>query len=101
MNAIGASCGVLYDVICAVPAASNAAGLIRLAQATGAARPRHRKHLMAERLVNADEMARLTGDRVRTNFRTHDEPCEPSQRGRLSSRTGDIQHGERVDGGHP
>ena len=66
---------MLYVVVCAAPAASNVAELVRLAQAAGwmvrvIATP------MAERFIDAGQLAELTGDRVRTSFRMPDEPDE-------------------------
>ena len=75
MNASGGSQGVLYAVACAAPAASNLGEFVRLAQEAGwtvraIATP------MGERFVDTDELAELTGDRVRIGFRMPDEPDE-------------------------
>lgn len=75
MNSSGGSRGVLYVVACAAPAASDIASLVKLAQTAGwlvhvIATP------MGERFIDADELAALTGDRVRTGFRMPDEPDE-------------------------
>lgn len=73
MVSIGALRRVLYQVVCAAPAASSVAQFVDLAQEAGwsvrvIATP------MGMRFVDADELARLTGDRVRANFRMPDEP---------------------------
>ena len=70
---IGALRRVLYQVVCAAPAASSVAQFAHLAQEAGwsvrvIATP------MGMRFVDADELARLTGDRVRANFQMPDEP---------------------------
>src|SRR5215831_17694281 len=74
MSASG-STGVLYTVMCAAPAASSVDEFVRLAQGAGwtvrvIATP------MGERFVDTDELAELTGDRVRVGFRMPDEPDE-------------------------
>jgi len=74
MSASG-STGVLYTVVCAAPAASSVDEFVRLAQGAGwtvrvIATP------MGERFVDTDELAELTGDRVRVGFRMPDEPDE-------------------------
>lgn len=75
MNASGGSPGVLYTVACAAPAASNVSELVGLALEAGwtvrvIATP------MGERFIDIDELAELTGDRVRIGFRMPDEPDE-------------------------
>ena len=66
---------MLYVVVCAAPAASHVGELVSLARDAGwvvrvIATP------MGERFIDADRLARLTGDRVRTGFRMPDEPDE-------------------------
>jgi phosphopantothenoylcysteine synthetase/decarboxylase len=75
MNASVRSLGVLYVVVCAAPAASRVEELVSLAQDAGwvvrlIATP------MGERFIDAEQLAELTGDRVRTGFRMPDEPDE-------------------------
>jgi hypothetical protein len=72
--------GVLYVVVCAAPAASGVGEFVSLAQGAGwvvrvIATP------MGERFIDADQLAGLTGDRVRTGFRMPDEPDELPQAG--------------------
>ncbi|MFS2291349.1 MAG: flavoprotein [Actinomadura sp.] len=67
--------GVLYHVVCAAPAASDAETFVRMAQAEGwrvcvIATP------MGLRFIDAPRLAELTGERVRTDFRMPDEPDE-------------------------
>jgi phosphopantothenoylcysteine synthetase/decarboxylase len=67
--------GVLYHVVCAAPAASNAETFVGLAQAAGwrvcvIATP------MGLRFIDAPRLAELTGERVRSEFRMPDEPDE-------------------------
>ena len=67
--------GVLYVVACAAPAASDVDEFVSLAREAGwtvrvIATP------MGERFIDADRLAGLTGDRVRTGFRMPDEPDE-------------------------
>jgi phosphopantothenoylcysteine synthetase/decarboxylase len=59
---------VLYQVVCAAPAASSAADFVRLAQDAGW-RVRVIVTPMGMRFVDADHLAELTGDRVRADFR--------------------------------
>ena len=59
---------ILYLVVCAAPAALRVADFVRLAQEAGwlvraIATP------MGMRFIDADQLARLTGDRVRVDFR--------------------------------
>jgi phosphopantothenoylcysteine synthetase/decarboxylase len=75
MNTGGRSVSVLYGVVCAAPAASTVGDFVRLAQRAGwllrvIATP------MGRRFVDADELAELTGDRVRMDFRMPDEADE-------------------------
>jgi phosphopantothenoylcysteine synthetase/decarboxylase len=75
MNTSSGSRGVLYVVVCAAPAASDVGELVSLAQEAGwvvrvIATP------MGERFIDAEQLAGLTGDRVRTGFRMPDEPDE-------------------------
>jgi hypothetical protein len=57
---------VLYVIVCGAPAASNVGEFIRLAQDAG----------WLVRVIDAAQLAALTGDRVRTGFRMLDEPDE-------------------------
>jgi phosphopantothenoylcysteine synthetase/decarboxylase len=66
---------VLYQVVCAAPAASGVADFVRLAQA-GGWRVRVIVTPMGIRFVDADHLAELTGDRVRVDFRMPDEADE-------------------------
>jgi phosphopantothenoylcysteine synthetase/decarboxylase len=75
MNASGGSPGVLYAVVCAAPAASNVSEFIRVAR-HAAWTVRVISTPMGERFIDADELAELTGDRVRIGFRMPDEPDE-------------------------
>ena len=75
MNASGESPGVLYAVVCAAPAASNVSEFIRLAR-DAAWTVRVISTPMGERFIDTDELAELTGDRVRTGCRMPDEPDE-------------------------
>ena len=75
MSASGGSQGVLYTVVCAAPAASSVDEFVRLAQEAGWT-VRVIVTPMGERFVDADELAELTGDRVRIGFRMPDEPDE-------------------------
>jgi hypothetical protein len=63
-----ASRGVLYIVVCAAPAASGVEDLVLLAQAAG-----WRVYVIATplglRFVDADRLASLTGEPVRTEWR--------------------------------
>ena len=66
---------MLYVVVCAAPAASGVGELVSLARDAGwvvrvIATP------MGERFIDADQLAELAGDRVRTGFRMPDEPDE-------------------------
>jgi phosphopantothenoylcysteine synthetase/decarboxylase len=75
MNTSGRSPGVLYVVVCAAPPASGVGEFVSLAKDAGwlvrvIATP------MAERFIDADQLAELTGDRVRMGFRMPDEPDE-------------------------
>jgi phosphopantothenoylcysteine synthetase/decarboxylase len=75
MNMNSPTPDVLYLVVCAAPAASAVADLVRMAQGDGwlvrvIATP------MAMRFINADELAGLTGDRVRADFRMPGEADE-------------------------
>jgi len=75
MNTRGGSPGVLYVVVCAAPAASDVAEFVSLARDAGwvvrvIATP------IGERFIDAEQLAELTGDRVRTGFRMPDEPDE-------------------------
>lgn len=67
------TCGVLYVVACAAPAAADLARLVVLAQAEG-----WQVHVVTTptgtRFVDADELERLTGDRVRSTYRMPGEP---------------------------
>jgi phosphopantothenoylcysteine synthetase/decarboxylase len=65
--------GVLYLVVCAAPAATEVDDFVRLAQSAGwrvcvIASP------MGRRFVDADLLAELTGEPVRSGFRMPDEP---------------------------
>jgi len=78
MNTSGRAPGVLYVVVCAAPAAAHAAEFVALAQDAGwlvrvIATP------MGERFIDAEQLAELTGDRVRTGFRMPGEPDELPQ----------------------
>jgi phosphopantothenoylcysteine synthetase/decarboxylase len=75
MSVSDRSPGVLYVIVCAAPAAASVGEFIGLAQDAGwlvrvIATP------MGERFIDADRLAGLTGDRVRTGFRMPDEPDE-------------------------
>jgi phosphopantothenoylcysteine synthetase/decarboxylase len=75
MSVSGRSPGVLYVIVCAAPAAAAVGEFIELAQDAGwlvrvVATP------MSDRFIDADRLAALTGDRVRTGFRMPDEPDE-------------------------
>lgn len=64
----GSRRGVLYFVVCAAPAAADADGFVRLAQSAGwrvcvIVSP------MGTRFVDADRLAELTGEPVRSEFR--------------------------------
>ncbi|MER7543523.1 flavoprotein [Actinomadura sp.] len=67
--------GVLYHVVCAAPAASDAETFVDLAQAAG-----WRVYVIATpmglRFIDAPRLAELTGTRVRSEFRMPDEPDE-------------------------
>jgi phosphopantothenoylcysteine synthetase/decarboxylase len=58
----------LYQVVCAAPAASGVADFVRLAQTAGW-RVRVIVTPMGMRFVDANQLAELTGDRVRVDFR--------------------------------
>jgi phosphopantothenoylcysteine synthetase/decarboxylase len=75
MSASGESIRVLYTVVCAAPAASSVDELVRLARDAGWT-IRAIITPMGERFVDTDELAQLTGDRVRIGFRMPDEPDE-------------------------
>jgi phosphopantothenoylcysteine synthetase/decarboxylase len=76
MESIGTSRSrVLYQVVCAAPAASGAADFVRLAQA-GGWRVRVIATPMGMRFVDADHLAELTGDHVRVDFRMPSEADE-------------------------
>ena len=75
MDTSGGSPGVLYVVVCAAPAASCVGEFVSLAQDAGWA-VRIIATPMGERFIDADQLAELTGDRVRTGFRMPDEPDE-------------------------
>jgi hypothetical protein len=66
---------VLYQVVCAAPAASSVADFVCLAQAAGW-RVRVIATPMGMRFIDADHLAELTGDRVRVDFRMPDEADE-------------------------
>ncbi len=75
MSVSGRSPGVLYVIVCAAPAAASVGEFIGLAQDAGwlvrvIATP------MGERFIDAGLLSGLTGDRVRTGFRTPNEPDE-------------------------
>ncbi|MEV0401246.1 flavoprotein [Actinoallomurus sp. NPDC050550] len=64
---------VLYVVVCAAPAAADVDALVRLAQSAGwricvIASP------MGRRFIDADRLAELTGEPVRSEYRMPDEP---------------------------
>ncbi len=75
MNTGGRSAGVLYGVVCAAPAASNVGDFVQLALQAGWL-VRVITTPMGRRFVDADELAELSGDRVRTDFRMPDEADE-------------------------
>jgi phosphopantothenoylcysteine synthetase/decarboxylase len=76
MMSMGAPQGrVLYLVVCAAPAASGVADFVRLAQTAGW-RVRVIATPMGMRFVDADQLAGLTGDRVRVDFRMPREADE-------------------------
>lgn len=66
---------MLYTVVCAAPAASSVREFIRLAR-HAAWMVRVISTPMGERFIDTDELAELTGDRVRIGFRMPDEPDE-------------------------
>jgi len=75
MNTGSPRLGVLYLVVCAAPAASGVAELVELAQAARwlvrvIATP------MGMRFIDAEQLARLTGDLVRAEFRMPGEADE-------------------------
>jgi phosphopantothenoylcysteine synthetase/decarboxylase len=65
----------LYLVVCAAPAASGVADFVRLAQGAGW-RMRVIATPMGMRFVDADQLAELSGDRVRVDFRMPGEADE-------------------------
>ena len=75
MNASSWSPGVLYVVVCAAPAASSVSEFVKLVRDAGWT-VRAITTPMGERFVDTNELARLTGDRVRIGFRMPDEPDE-------------------------
>lgn len=66
---------VLYVVVCAAPAAADVETLVRLAQGAGW-RNCVITSPMGRRFVDADRLARLTGEPVRSEHRMPDEPNE-------------------------
>jgi phosphopantothenoylcysteine synthetase/decarboxylase len=66
---------VLYLVVCAAPAAVSAGDFVDLAQRAGWL-VRVISTPMGRRFVDADSLAALTGDRVRSDYRMPDEPDE-------------------------
>jgi phosphopantothenoylcysteine synthetase/decarboxylase len=64
---------VLYQVVCAAPAASSVADFVQLAQEAGW-RVRVIATPMGMRFVDADLLIGLTGDQVRAEFRMPGEP---------------------------
>jgi phosphopantothenoylcysteine synthetase/decarboxylase len=75
MSTAGRSVGVLYAVVCAAPAASAVGDFVRLAQQEGWL-VRVITTPLGRRFVDADGLAVLTGDRVRTDFRLPHEADE-------------------------
>jgi phosphopantothenoylcysteine synthetase/decarboxylase len=67
--------GILYGIACAAPAASTVGDFVQLAQQAGWL-VRVITTPMGTRFVDADELAELTGDRVRADFRMPDEADE-------------------------
>ncbi|GIH69201.1 MULTISPECIES: flavoprotein [Sphaerimonospora] len=65
--------GVLYVIVCAAPAAADVHALVVLARAAG-----WQVHVvttpMGAGFVNAKKLERLTGDLVRSTYRTPDQP---------------------------
>lgn len=66
---------VLYVVVCAAPAAADVEALVRLAQSAGW-RARVITSPMGRRFIDADRLAELTGEPVRSEYRMPDEPDE-------------------------
>lgn len=66
---------VLYVVVCAAPAAADVHALVRLAQGAGW-RVCVITSPMGRRFVDADRLADLTGEPVRSEYRMPDEPNE-------------------------
>src|SRR6266704_5160227 len=75
MRTRGRSVEILYVVVCAAPAASKVGELVQLALEAGWL-VRVLVTPMGRRFVDADQLAELTGDRVRTDFRMPDEADE-------------------------
>ncbi len=71
----GNRAAVLYVVLCAAPAASTAGEFVRLTRDAGWL-VRVISTPLGERFIKADELARLTGDRVRSEFRMPDDADE-------------------------
>jgi Flavoprotein len=67
--------GVLYEVACGAPAASSVADFLQLARRAGW-RVRVIATPMGMRFIDADQLAKLTGDRVRVDFRMPGEADE-------------------------
>jgi phosphopantothenoylcysteine synthetase/decarboxylase len=75
MSSNSQSQGLLYLVVCAAPAAAGAGGFVQLAQRAGwlvrvIATP------LGMRFIDAEALATLTGDRVRSEYRMPTEPDE-------------------------
>jgi hypothetical protein len=66
---------VPYVVVCAAPPAADVEALVRLAQSEGW-RARVITSPMGRRFIDADRLAELTGEPVRSEYRMPDEPDE-------------------------